>query len=98
KAIPHFAPRVELIFVEGHSTDNTWDTIQSLPSNPEPWMQVKALLQDGEGKADAVHKGFSVATGDLLMILDADLSVQASELPRFYQAIVEGRGDFINGS
>ena len=98
KAVPPMAPQVELIFVEGHSKDDTWDVIKNLPTNPEPWLRVKAFQQDGEGKADAVHKGFAAATGDLLMILDADLSVQVSELPRFYRAIMEGRGDFINGS
>jgi len=53
---------------------------------------------DGKGKADAVRKGFNVATGEMLMILDADLTVPPEELPRFYDALVSRHGEFINGS
>ena len=50
------------------------------------------------GKGDAVRKGFAAAKGDVLMILDADLTVPPEELPKFYLAVAEGVADFINGS
>src|SRR5690606_666739 len=49
------------------------------------------------GKGDAVRLGFEKATGDVLMILDADLTVPPEDLPRFYDALVSGKGEFING-
>ncbi len=98
ESIPQMAPEVEVLFVEGHSKDNTWDVMKALPKHPRPGITVEIMKQEGEGKADAVHKGFRAATGDVLMILDADLSVQTVELDRFCRAIVEGRGEFINGS
>ena len=55
------------------------------------------MVQDGQGKGDAVRKGFSVAKGDILMILDADLTVPPEDLPKFYMALAEDHGEFING-
>src|SRR5208337_1841076 len=55
------------------------------------------LRQTGKGKGDAVRLGFTAATGDILMILDADLTVPPEDLPRFYDALRSGRGEFING-
>ena len=54
--------------------------------------------QDGKGKGDAVRKGFDLATHELLMVFDADLSVMPEDLPKFYDALNEGKGEFINGS
>ena len=59
---------------------------------------IKVFVQEGRGKGDAVRLGFSQATGDILMILDADLSVAPEDLPQFYHALVSGKGEFINGS
>jgi glycosyltransferase involved in cell wall biosynthesis len=59
---------------------------------------VRYAVQEGKGKFDAVRKGFELASGDILMILDADLTVPPEELPKFYNAIATGRGEFINGS
>jgi len=50
------------------------------------------------GKGDAVRKGFQAARGDILIILDADLTVPPEELPKFYLALAEGKGEFVNGS
>ena len=61
-------------------------------------LNIKSIRQPGEGKGDAVRAGFSEATGDLLMILDADLTVPPEDLPKFYSAIARGEGEFINGS
>ena len=92
---PEMGGGTELIFVEGHSTDDTFDTIQrELPKSGRPG---KIFQQTGKGKGDAVRLGFAQATGQVLMILDADMTVPPEDLPKFYQALVSGKGDFING-
>lgn len=96
--LPQMGPDDELIFIEGNSTDNTWETIQAMQSKYGATRNVRIDRQEGKGKGDAVRKGFALATKDILMILDADLTVPPEELPRFYAAIVSGKGEFINGS
>ena len=96
--IPHFAPTQEVIFVEGNSTDDTWRELQQMVSDYRGPLKLRIMQQDGKGKGDAVRKGFAVASGDVLMILDADISVDPAELPVFYRALTEGHGEFINGS
>jgi hypothetical protein len=94
---PEMGTWTELIFVEGNSTDDTWETIQRLKeSNPN--RRIKILQQSGKGKGNAVRDGFAVAEGEVLMILDADLTVPPEELPKFYEAVVSGRCEFCNGS
>lgn len=93
---PRMGRGTELVFVEGHSRDQTWDAILEARSrHPEIFCQ--AFQQTGAGKGDAVRLGFERSTGDVLMILDADLTVPPEDLPRFYEALVSGKGDFING-
>ncbi len=96
--LPKFGSHQEIIFVEGNSTDNTWETVQAIQKKYSMTHDIKILQQDGKGKNDAVKKGFSLAKGDILMILDADLTVVPEDLPKFYHAIASGVGDFINGS
>ena len=94
--VPLMGSKTELIFVEGHSRDKTYETIEKeMPLHT----RTSNLLfrQTGIGKADAIRLGFEKASGDILMILDADLTVPPEDLPRFYEAIVSGRGEFING-
>ncbi len=91
-------PGLDVIFVEGHSTDGTWEEIQRLTSAYEPIFSVRAFKQAGKGKGDAVRLGFRRATGDLLVVLDADLSVSPVQLARFYEAYQRGHGEFVNGS
>jgi SAM-dependent methyltransferase len=94
--VPQMGSKTELIFVEGHSRDKTYETIEKeMPLHPG----TSSLLfrQPGIGKADAIRLGFEKASGDILMILDADLTVPPEDLPRFYEAIASGRGEFING-
>lgn len=94
--VPQMGGGTELIFVEGGSSDDTWGAIQrSLPLHPE--LSPRAFQQQGKGKGDAVRLGFAEARGDILMILDADLTVAPEDLPRFYDAIASGKGEFING-
>jgi len=94
--VPEMGSGTEMIFVEGNSNDNTYAAIeQAILEHPER----NALLfeQTGVGKGDAVRLGFKKATGDILMILDADLTVPPEDLIVFYDALVSGKGEFING-
>jgi hypothetical protein len=95
--IPRFCSELEIIFVEGGSTDGTWNEIQRVISD-NPSLDIKAYQQDGVGKGSAVRTGFAKASGDLLMILDADLTVPPEDLPKFYYAACSGVGEFINGT
>jgi SAM-dependent methyltransferase len=98
--LPQLASKQELIFVEGGSTDDTWAVIQECVQDSSAGSSTKliALQQTGKGKGDAVRAGFAAATGDLLMILDADLSVPPEELPKFVRAISDDACEFANGS
>lgn len=96
--MPVFGKSVEIIFIEGNSTDDTWDTICKVQQKYKDTHTIKIARQAGKGKADAVRKGYDIATGDILMILDADLTMPPEELPKFYNALAEGKGEFINGS
>ena len=96
--MPIFCEHQEVIFVEGNSTDDTWETIEQVVAAYKGPLSLKTARQSGKGKGDAVRKGYSMATGDVLMILDADLTMPPEELPKFYKAISERKGDFINGS
>ena len=95
--LPAFGRHQEVIFVDGHSTDGTLDEIQRVIAQ-YPEKDIKFLVQGGTGKGDAVRKGFAHSTGDILMILDADLTMPPEDLPKFYDAIASGKGEFINGS
>ncbi len=96
--LPDLGAHTEVIFVEGHSQDGTWQTIQQVVAAGHPRFSLKAMQQTGKGKADAVRMGFEAATGDVLMILDADLTVQPEDLPHFFEVVASGRGEFANGS
>ncbi len=96
--LPMMGKHTEIIFVEGHSTDDTLDEITRVCEKYSSDLDIKYVVQDGKGKGDAVRKGFATASGDILMILDADLTVQPEELVKFYNAIVSGKGEYINGS
>ncbi len=94
--IPRFGREMELVFVEGNSSDRTYEVIKdAIAAHPE-W-KCSLLKQTGKGKGDAVRLAFEKATGDVLVILDADLTVPAADLTRFYDALVSGKGEFING-
>jgi ubiquinone/menaquinone biosynthesis C-methylase UbiE len=96
--LPKFGKDLEIIFIEGNSTDDTWQKIQEIQKKYSATHNIKIGQQKGKGKADAVREGYSIATGDILMILDADLTVPPEDLPKFYNAIAGGKGDFINGT
>jgi hypothetical protein len=98
KRFPNLGCQVEIIFVEGRSTDGTWEEIERVALAYRDRYRIKTLRQHGEGKADAVRLGFAHATQHLLAILDADLTMPPEMLSRFYRAYCDGCADFINGS
>lgn len=99
RRLPRLAERQELVFVEGGSTDGTWDAIQLVQKErSSPECEIKSYRQTGKGKGDAVRLGFAEATGDIFVILDADLSVRPEELPRFVDLLRSGICEFANGS
>jgi len=93
---PQMGGGTELIFVEGHSRDDTWAEIQRV-ARENPHLKIKIMQQPGKGKGDAVRCGFAAATGDILMILDADLTMPPEELPKFYEIVAHGQAEFANG-
>ena len=96
RRVPEMGAGTELIFVEGHSSDGTYEAIERIAKN-YPGKRVKIMRQLGRGKGDAVRAGFAAADGDVLMILDADLTVAPEDLPRFYAVLRSGKGEFVNG-
>jgi SAM-dependent methyltransferase len=94
--VPDMGTSTEIIFVEGNSTDDTYEVIERAIAQ-RPQRNCKLLKQSGKGKGDAVRAGFDAATGDILMILDADITVPPEDLPRFYQLIQDGSAEFVNG-
>ena len=89
---------LEVIFVEGNSTDNTWEEIQKVAEEYKDKFVIKTIQQNGVGKGDAVRLGFSNADNELFTILDADLSVSPELVNYFIDAFHQGHADFINGT
>jgi ubiquinone/menaquinone biosynthesis C-methylase UbiE len=94
---PQMGKGTELVFVEGGSCDGTYEAIEKAMKSQKNHAMVKLMRQTGKGKGDAVRLGFEQASGSLLMILDADLTVGPEDLPLFYSAWLNGKADFING-
>ena len=97
ETLPNLGTKTEIIFIEGGSKDNTWKEIMRVAKKYKE-KDIKFAKQSGKGKGDAVRKGFDMATGDILMIYDADMTVPAKDLIKFYDAITSNKGEFINGS
>lgn len=98
RLIPDMGRHTEIIFIEGHSTDGTLEEIKRVCEKYSKIRDLKYFKQKGKGKGDAVRDGFQKASGEILMILDADLTVPPKDLTKFYNAIAEGKGELINGS
>jgi SAM-dependent methyltransferase len=97
--MPRLGRDTEIVFVDGNSTDGTAAEIERVARVHEGAWRIRLLHQgEGTGKGDAVRKGFAAAAGDVLMILDADLTVPPEDLPKFYDALTTGKGEFINGT
>jgi SAM-dependent methyltransferase len=95
--MPRFCDDLEIIFVEGHSSDGTYEEALRV-KKAYPEYDIKVMRQTGIGKGNAVRLGFDRASGDVLMILDADMTVPPEDMPKFYFALVRGKGEFINGT
>ena len=93
---PEMGAGTELVFVEGHSQDNTYEVIEQAGAR-HPERRWQLWRQTGAGKGDAVRLGFSKARGEVLMILDADLTVPPEDLPRFLEVLLSGKGELVNG-
>jgi SAM-dependent methyltransferase len=96
KRTPNMGLGTEIIFVEGGSTDNTREELLRV-AGLYPRLDIKVVQQRSSGKGGAMREGFAIATGDLLFILDGDLTVQPEELPKFYDVAWSGTADFVNG-
>lgn len=95
--MPLLGKHTEIIFIEGHSSDNTWEEIQRVQTKYGQEWDIKIAQQYGKGKGDAVRQGFDLASGDILMILDSDLTVRPEDLVFFFEAVASGRCEFANG-
>lgn len=99
RRVPRMGRHTEILFVDGASDDGTLERIRDVAARCRGLHEIRWIEQGGAlGKRDAVWKGFEAARGEILMILDADLTVAPEDLPKFYLALVEGRGEFVNGS
>lgn len=95
--MPEMGTQTELIFVESNSTDDSWEKIELVKNKFSSSHSIKSIRISEGGKNSAVKKGFESAQNDILMILDADLTVAPEDLTKFYEAIITGKGDLING-
>lgn len=97
RRLPRFAPDIEVLYCEGHSKDGTFEECERVRDAYPDW-DIKVMRQPGKGKGDAVRAGFAAARGDILIILDADLTVPPETMGKFYGAMVSGHGEFVNGT
>ncbi len=97
-AMPQFGTKTELLFIEGHSNDGTWEEIQQAILEYNGPLTIRGLKQPGRGKGDALHHGIRESTGDVLVIYDGDYTVHPSELPKLYHALVAGKAECVNAS
>ncbi len=98
KRTPQLGKHTEIIFVEGNSKDNTWQEIVRVTDKYGKARVIRHAKQSGVGKGNAVRNGFAMAKNNILFILDADLTVEPEEMEKFYNLIVSGKGEFVNGS
>jgi hypothetical protein len=96
KRTPKFGSHQEFIFIEGHSSDGTYEEMLRV-QEAYPQMDIKVMRQTGKGKGNAVREAFDAATCDILMILDADLTTPPEDMPKFYEALRDNKGEFVNG-
>jgi 2-polyprenyl-3-methyl-5-hydroxy-6-metoxy-1,4-benzoquinol methylase len=96
KRTPAFGSHQEFIFIEGHSSDGTYEEMLRV-QQAYPDKDIKVMRQTGKGKGNAVREAFDAALGEVLMILDADLTTPPEDMPKFYDALRNNKGEFING-
>ncbi len=95
--LPKLGKHTEVIFIEGHSKDNTWEEIQRVQAKYQDQWDIKMCQQTGKGKGNAVREGFAITTGDIFIILDSDLTVRPEDLIYFFEAIALSHCEFANG-
>lgn len=96
--MPRFAANQEILFVEGNSRDGTFEECERVREAYSDSWDIKVMKQEGKEKGDAVRKGFAAANGDVLMILDADLTMPPEMLPKYHAIIESGKAEFVNGT
>ncbi len=97
ESLPDLPAGSEFLFVEGGSTDDTEAVIrQVIAENPE--RPLRFLKQPGRGKGDAVRAAFAEAQAEIVLILDSDMGVAPSDVPKFVAALAGGKGEMVNGS
>jgi hypothetical protein len=94
--LPYVLPRIpdwvdEVLLVDGHSDDGTPQVAQQLLPG------IRIVAQEGRGKGAALRSGFAAASGDIIVMLDADGSTAPEEIPAFVGALLAG-ADFAKGS
>ena len=97
KALPRIGRSTEIVMIEGHSRDGTYEECLRVQA-AYPDRRIVVSRQDGVGKGDAVRKGFSLAQGDILLILDADRTVAPEDMTKFFDVLVSGKAEFVNGT
>ncbi len=95
--MPQLGAHTEIIFCDDHSTDGTADEVRRMQA-VHPDKDIRLVTGPGICKSKNVWTGFDAATGDVLMILDADLTTMPEELPYFLESLASGRAEFVNGS
>jgi SAM-dependent methyltransferase len=95
--LPKFCEDLEIVFIEGHSQDGTFEECLRVQEKYAD-RKIQVLRQSGIGKGNAMRAGYDAATGDVLIIMDADLTVPPEDIPKFYDAILSGKGEYINGT
>lgn len=98
KRLPRFGKHQEVLFIEGNSKDKTYEECLRVKEAYKDKWDISVYKQTGKGKGDAVRLGYDKAKGDVVMILDADLTMPPEALPKFYNAIASGKGEFVNGT
>ncbi len=97
-AMPSIGTATELIFIEGHSVDGTWEEIERVIAEYKGPVTVRGMKQTGTGKANALHCGLLASTNDIIIVYDGDYTVHPSELPKMYDVLADGKAEFVNAS
>lgn len=95
--IPKIANNQEILFIEGHSTDGTRDEVKRVIKK-YPKQNIRLIKQSGNGQGDAIKLGFSKAKGDVILLYEGDGTSDPRDLNYFYNALAEGRFEFVEGS